>query len=179
MAEIRNRFTGKVIIDDPKKSIIILCQNNKLNLREADLRRANLWGADLRGADLRRADLRGADLREANLREADLEFYQFPSIRLLSSMPLGKLSDNLTLELMRRDAYAHPKPDKFDEWASSENGECPYQNEERFWLFEEIRNLWKPGLPQMTDRDLIIAICKERNWGIRGYLEREAANANT
>jgi len=70
---------------------------------------------------------------------------------------------------MRRDAYAHPHPEKFDEWAKG--GDCPYQNEERFWLFNEDAELWKPGLPQMADRDLIVAICKENGWGIKGVLE--------
>lgn len=140
------------------------------NLRRADLRRANLRGANLQGANLRGADLRGANLRGANLQGADLDFHQFPSIRLLSSIPLGILSDGLMIELMRRDAYAHPHPERFDEWAKG--GQCPYQNEEYFWNFdyEAAKKLWKPGLPQMADRDLIIAICKEKKWGITNYL---------
>ena len=155
------------------------------NLRHADLRGANLRHADLSGADLRHADLRGADLRHADLRGADLsgvdlrgadlsganlEFHKFPSIRLLSSMQLGKLSDKITLELMRRDAYAHPKPDLFEEWANG-NGNCPYKNEERFWFFKENKKLWKSGPPEMRDSDLILAICEEKNWKINGYLK--------
>ena len=149
------------------------------NLGGADLGGANLWGANLREADLREATLRGADLRganlwganlgEANLRGARIEFYQYPSIRLLSSISLGVLSDNLTLELMRRDAYGHPRPELFDEWAKG--GDCPYQNEERLWSFQENRELWKPGNPEMTDRDFVLALCKEKTWGIRGYLK--------
>jgi len=139
------------------------------NLQGADLREANLWGANLWGADLRGVDLQGADLREANLQGADLEFYQFPSIRLISSIRLIGLSEDLTLELMRRDANGHPSPEKFDEWANG--GECPYNNVERFWLFEPNKDIWKPGSPQMTDRDLIIAICKSQRWKIRKYLE--------
>ena len=73
------------------------------------------------------------------------------------------------LELMRRDAYAHPKPELFNEWIKI--GKCPYKNEERFWLFEPKREIWQPGLPQMADRDLIIEICKNQGWKIRGYLE--------
>jgi len=150
------------------------------DLRSANLRSANLGSANLSFADLRCADLRCADLRSADLSFADLsfanlsfadlsfanlEFYHFPSIRLLSSFPLGKLSDTLTLELMRRDAYAHPKPDTFQMWAKG--GECPYQDEERFWFFEENRNLWKAGKPQMRDSDLILAICKEKKWQLK------------
>jgi len=156
----------------------------KANLTKADLSWADLSGANLSGANLSGADLSGADLREANLSAADLYkadlsgayligakiiFTYWPSITLLSSMPLGDLSDELTLELMRRDAYAHPYPEKFDEWALGEN--CPYQNEETFWQFTVKRELWHRGNPQMADRDLILAICKEKGWGIRGHLE--------
>ena len=70
---------------------------------------------------------------------------------------------------MRRDAYSHPKPELFDEWVKNNN--CPYQNEERFWLFEENKKLWKPGNPEMRDSDLIIAICKDKSWKIKGYLK--------
>ena len=84
-------------------------------------------------------------------------------------MSLYELSDGLTLELMRRDAYSHPYPDRFDAWAKG--GKCPYQNEERFWHFREKQELWKRGKPQMRDSDLIMAICKEKNWGIQGYLD--------
>ena len=151
------------------------------NLGGANLRGAYLWGANLGGANLRDANLRGANLGGANLRGAylwgaylwganlggaNLSFHQFPSIRLLSSIPLGKISDMLTVELMRRDAFGHPFPNKFDDWANG--GNCPYQNEERMWHFVENRRLWKPGNPEMTDRDLVIAICKEKGWEIGG-----------
>ena len=147
MPEIKNRWSNKIIAEGEtiKKAAI----NNKANLR----------GADLYGADLRGADLRGANL----------EFHQFPSIRLISSITLGGLSDLLTLELMRRDAYAHPRPEKFDGWAKG--GSCPYQNEERFWFFNEKKELWRNGKPQMRDADLILQICKEKGWGIKGHLE--------
>ena len=188
MIKIKNAM-GKVICEG--ETIRLAVENNKAdlrranlwgaNLRGADLRGANLWGADLRranlwGANLRRADLWGADLRGADLRGADprgakIEFHQFPSIRLISSMFLGKLSDKITLELMRRDAWGHPYPEKFDDWANG--GQCPYKNEERAWFFEEKRELWKPGPPEMKDSDLVLAICKEMNWRVRGYLERE------
>ena len=109
------------------------------------------------------------DLRGANLREAEIEFYQFPSIRLLSSFKLDNLTDDLTLEIMRWDAYAHPKPKAFDEWAK--DGKCPYKNEERWWHFSEKKNLWKSGNPTMRLSDLILEICRQQGWGIRGYLK--------
>jgi uncharacterized protein YjbI with pentapeptide repeats len=76
--EIKNRFSGQIIIAGEYESIKdALKKNRNANLRGADLRGANLRGADLRGADLCEADLcganlRGADLRGANLREANL-----------------------------------------------------------------------------------------------------------
>ena len=158
------------------------------NLRGADLLRANLRDADMHGADLREAKWRGADLSSANLCGADMcdtylcganlrganlyyakiEFHYFPTIRLISSIALGPLSDDLTLELMRRDASAHPRPAEFDAWAAG--ARCPYQFEERFWFFAERRNLWQPGPPTMRDADLILAICREKRWKIKNYL---------
>jgi len=137
------------------------------DLRGADLQGAYLQGAYLRWADLRGADLQGADLRGADLRGAYIEFYQFPSIRLLSSIYLGSLPHELSTELMRRDAQAHPYPGKFIKWAKG--GPCPYQNEERFWQFNERREDWKRGNPKIQDRDLIKRICKEKGWKIKGY----------
>jgi hypothetical protein len=154
MIEIKNRFTGNII----------------KTVKQANLRGTDLRGADLQGANLRWADLRWVDLRWVDLRWVDFEFWQFPSIRLLSSINLGYLSDNLTIELMRRDAQAHPRPELFDIWANG--GACPYRDDvERFWLFEVKKELWSPGIPQMADRDLIVEICKEKGWGIKRYLE--------
>ncbi len=150
------------------------------NLRSADLRYANLSYANLSSADLSYANLSyanlsSADLSSADLRYADLSyaknigFHQLPSIRLLSSIPLGVLSDALMLELLRRDAYAHPYPERFDEWVKT--GVCPYQDEEYFWHFDwqSVKHLWKPGNPEMRDSDLILAICKEKGWKVNGY----------
>ena len=151
------------------EKILIRDSGKKADLRHADLTYADLTSANLRHADLTYADLTSANLRHADLTSAKIEFYQFPSIRLLSSIPLRQLSDQLTLELMRRDAYSHPYPDKFNNWAK--NGQCPYQNEESFWLFGEKKELWQSGNPEMRDSDLILAICKEKGWGIRGHLK--------
>ena len=151
--EIRNKFNSEIIVSEDG-DIRTLAEKNKANLR---------------GANLSEANLRGANLSEANLWGAKIAFYQFPSIRFLSSMELGELSDALSLELMRRDAYAHPHPERFDDWAKG--GDCPYQNEERFWYFDLKREIWSPGFPQMIDRNLILAICKEKGWGIRDYLK--------
>ena len=139
------------------------------NLRNANLRNADLINTDLRNANLRNTDLINADLRDADLRNAKIEFPLFPSLSQISSMLLGSLPDDLILELMRRDAYGHPHPELFDEWANG--GDCPYQNEMRAWFFEEKMELWEPGDPTMADRDLVVAICKAMEWGIKGYLD--------
>jgi len=168
----------KKILDDHKKWLLN-DGGQKANLSRANLSGANLFGADLSKADLSKANLFKTNLSRANLSKANLsgadlsganlEFYQFPSIRLLSSISLSILSNKLTLELMQRDAYAHPNPDSFELWAKG--GKCPYQNEERFWFFQENKELWKTGKPQMRDSDLIIAICKDKGWKIKGYLK--------
>ena len=183
MAQLK-RISGELIAENENKSLKQLAERHKADLRRADLtgadlRRAYLIEADLTGADLRRADLIEADLSWADLsgaylRRVDLsgtkiEFHQFPSIRLLSSMPIKKISDDLILELMRWDAYAHPHPEKFDKWAKG--GECPYQNEERWWFLPEKRKIWKSGNPTMRLSELILEICRQQGWGIKGYLE--------
>ena len=66
--EIKNRFTGKVILCGKYESTKDALEKN----RTADLSRADLSGADLSGADLSRADLSGADLYGADLYGADL-----------------------------------------------------------------------------------------------------------
>jgi hypothetical protein len=69
---------------------------------------------------------------------------------------------------MRRDAWSHPHPEKFDEWVNSHN--CPYQTDpiiERMHFFNEKKSIWKPGAPTMKDSDLIITICEEKGWNIK------------
>ena len=143
----------------------ILENHQKWLAAGSDGERANLRWANLSGANLRWANLRGADLCEADLRGAkNVTFLSFPSLNTISSPALGELSDELTLELMRRDAAAHPYPERFDEWKNG--GSCPYQGVERWWLFDMKRELYKPGPPTMSDYELIVAICKDKGWGL-------------
>uniref|UniRef100_A0A6M3Y5F9 Pentapeptide repeat-containing protein n=2 Tax=viral metagenome TaxID=1070528 RepID=A0A6M3Y5F9_9ZZZZ len=147
-----------------------LCRANlcRANLCGANLCGANLSWADLSRADLSRADLSRTDLSRTDLCGANIEFHQFPSIRTLSSMPLRNISNKIILELMRLDADAYPKPELFDIWA--QGGDCPYKNEERWWWMSEKREIWKPGKPTMKLSDLILEICRQEGWEIRGYL---------
>ena len=82
--EIKNRFTGTVILCGEYESIRDCLERNKeadlwgaylqgANLQEASLQEASLRGANLQEASLRGANLRGADLQEASLRGADLQ----------------------------------------------------------------------------------------------------------
>ena len=70
--EIKNRFTGDIIVAGEYDSVRRAVTKHKADLRGADLSRADLRGADLRGADLCGADLSGADLCDADLSGADL-----------------------------------------------------------------------------------------------------------
>ncbi len=80
----------------------------------------------------------------------------------------GKVSDELTLELMRYDASNHPDPKKFDSWAKG--GNCPYQKGfARCAYFEEKRELWKPGKTKSA-RELVIALLKEKHIIFKGEL---------
>ena len=153
MAEIENRFTGDVIAAE-EGSIKSLAEKKK-----ADLREANLYAADLHGA---------------NLYGAQIEFHQFPSIRLLSSLYLNKLPPDLNLEIMRWNCANHPHPEYWDEWAKSHDGGCPYRQEEELFHHHPDRSLWQPGEPTMTYPELALAICRVKGWGIRGYLEFNA-----
>ena len=77
---------------------------------------------------------------------------------------IGTVSNHLTIELMRWDASSHANPDAFDVWARG--GDCPYHNYQgiRLLNFNEDRNIWKPGKPEMSIFELLLAICKEKNW---------------
>jgi uncharacterized protein YjbI with pentapeptide repeats len=68
--QIKNRFTGSIILESEKttwKEAVEEAKANGISMRGADL-----YGADLREANLREANLREAGLCEANLRGADL-----------------------------------------------------------------------------------------------------------
>ena len=145
-------------------------------------------GLSLIRASLIRASLNGASLNWASLNGAKIEFARFPAINELQSFSHGRLPDSLCLELMLRDAWASPKPELFIAWI--EGGGCPLDSIGRAWLFTESQEVLKGHLdqfdtneakidslrPRMRDSDLVLALCKEKGWGINNYLE--AANGN-
>ena len=82
--EIKNRFTGDIIVAGEYDSVRRAVTKHKADLSGADLsgadlcdanlRGADLCGANLCGADLCGANLSGANLRGANLRGANIDF---------------------------------------------------------------------------------------------------------
>jgi len=133
----------------------------RANLGEADLREANLWGADLWGANLGEANLGEADLWGANLGGADFTNTILPPPTLLLLCNWGRVSDELTTELMRYDATNHPHPHKFQEWA--DGGGCPYNRGfPRVAHFQECRECWKSGKAKSA-RELVLMLFKERD----------------
>ena len=65
--QIKNRYTGKIIVEMEAETLKEVIEKNK-----ADLQEANLREADLRGIDLQEANLQGANLWRANLQGANL-----------------------------------------------------------------------------------------------------------
>ena len=124
---------------------------NRASLNRASLNGASFDGASLDGASLNRASLNRASLNRASLNRAS--FYH--------NINLGKLSDNLTLELMRWDATICGEK-LMTEWA--ENGDCPFSKNKlypRLFWFQENKGLWKPGDPKLTLRQVYEAILDE------------------
>lgn len=109
-----------------------------------------------------RADLRSADLRFADLRSADLSFADLPSPTIFLLANWGEVSDLLTTELMKYDASNHPQPNLFAAWASG--GDCPYNSIkwQRCAIFQEKKELWKPGKCKMSALQLVEALFKEK-----------------
>jgi hypothetical protein len=128
---------------------------------EADLSRANLSGADLSGANLSWANLSGANLSWANLSGADLWGADLcPTMLLLSGM--GRLSDDLTSDLMNYDAANHPDPAAFQRWA--DGGACPYEGVkvQRVANFSERRECWPPERQLLSAFELMKRVLRER-----------------
>jgi Pentapeptide repeats (8 copies) len=136
------------------------------NLEGANLWGANLWGANLEGANLRGANLEGANLEGANLEGANLEGANLEGANLPSpaevlSAVWGELSDELTADLMRYDAFFHPDPAAFTRWA--QGGVCPFQaiKVQRAANFKEKKHLWVPGPPK-NGYELMVAVLREK-----------------
>jgi len=128
--EIRNRYTGSIIISGDYESVRECLKKNTgaylrgANLRgadltDADLRGAYLTDADLRGADLRGADLRGADLGGADLRGADLRGAYLTGAYLRGA-DLDKITGYSQSHQVFMEAVRRQKPSVFTdtEWAA-------------------------------------------------------------
>ncbi len=123
--------------------------------RRATVSGANFTDADLEDADFFTADARGANFENASCIDANfmwawLTKAKFKNVwKLNTAMFLlanwGRVSDQLTTELMRYDAANHPDPELFKAWA--DGGHCPYSSREvtRVAKFAEAEGLYKPG----------------------------------
>jgi hypothetical protein len=138
-------------------------------LRSAYLRGADLQGAYLQGADLQGAYLRGADLQGADLRGADLDIDDLlrnNSVQtILTIINWGKLSNELTLEMMRHDAESCGIKAMSDWTVTSV---CPFTNSKRDYIFQEDKALWVEGPPQLRGIELLKALCKDKGYKILG-----------
>ena len=137
--KITNRHNGSVIFSDEK------IESLKDLVAKAVAKGAYLGGADLGGADLGGADLGGAS-------------YCLTSVflSLWENVP-----DNLNLEMMRWDATLIPDPEQMDRWAIGGDCPCPGKNgTQKMFGFNPKKELWKPGKPEMTLRELFVALCK-------------------
>jgi hypothetical protein len=132
------------------------------NLSGANLTHANLSHANMSRANMSRANLSCANLHGAVLSDANLCRARFSYVLLMSSIQWGRVSNKLCLEMMRRDALI-TGVEATSKWAKG--GSCPFLSlsETRAYYFYENRKLWRKGKPQMTDRELWVALCKEKN----------------
>src|SRR6185369_8516402 len=146
MIEIKNRYTGAVIVRDGEAE----------TLRDAVIRFVANERAAERSADLSSADLRSADLRSANLRSANLPS---PTAVLLATW--GDLSPQLVADLMVFDAANHPNPEAFDAWAKG--GSCPYSGVrvQRAANFTEDAREWGKGV-SCRPYDLMVRVLAEK-----------------
>ena len=132
------------------------------NLSNADLSNANLSYADLSNADLSNASLSYANLFNANLSKANLFKAIYQISQLLHNIQWGILSKDLTLELMRRDAIICGG-EKMQDWINN-NNICPFNdNIKRDFYFNENKDIYISGKPQLNDLELFKALCKEKN----------------
>jgi hypothetical protein len=145
------------------RSAKFTCSNlRRVNFSCADLAHVDFMSASLTGANFSDSTINGADFTDATVDLAQLiygpEWYDGDTVD-------GKMSDDLTLQLMRLDCQALPDGNKlFKIWL--EIGECPFRgNIVRPIMFPEDRKLWKPGRPQS-----LVSIWKmiQREFNIRG-----------
>jgi len=107
LIEIKNRFTGAIILCGEYESVKdCLQKNSAADLRFADLRSANLRYADLSSANLRYANLSYANLRYANLR------YAIGEMRSLRSFQIEKYMVSYTDSILNIGCQSHT----IEEW---------------------------------------------------------------
>jgi len=117
------------------------CSMQEMNLQGSSLRECNLAGAVLARTNLQNVWFNHCNLRDTILTGVNLKgAYGLNPVELLRADWLY-ISPALTRDLMRYDAFNHPKPELFLEWAKG--GNCPYEDQSvtRVANFHEDRNL--------------------------------------
>ena len=131
--EIKNRFSGEIIICGKYESIKDCLEKNKrANLSGADLFGANLSGANLSGADLSGADLFGANLFGADLFGADLSGVNLSGADLfgekLDKQPIQILGLKWSVMITKQHIKIGCEFHKADEWNEFSNEEISKMN---------------------------------------------------
>lgn len=125
----------------------------RADLSESDLRGISLSGINLSGSDLSESDLSWSNLSRSRLSrcnlsgsclsESDLRGAFLPPPTMLLLADWREVSADLTVHLMRWDAWNHSDGERaFDKWA--DDGSCPYDDEwfQRAANFYESQDLW-------------------------------------
>ena len=161
------------------------CSLQNLKLIDCDVHHTSIDGCNLHEAALKRLKGQTLGITACNFRNTYLDapgftFFSFPDMATMMGMIYHNLPEALTLELMLRDAYASPYPERFVRWAANLI-DCPLLGKdyhiERSWYFKESRDVLlkhlKKGkglIPQMTVSERILALCRHMGWSIRGIL---------
>jgi hypothetical protein len=103
---------------------------------------------------------RGADLQDADLHIKSLLVNNSVQT-ILTIINWGLLSDKMTLEMMRHDAESCGI-EAMNNWIKTNI--CPFANSRRDYLFQEKKELWIPGVPELRGIELLKALCKEKNY---------------
>ena len=99
MIQIKNRFTGLVILEGDFKTVAeLISANSGSNLSYTDLSGSNLSGSNLSGSNLSYTDLSGSNLSGSNLKGSNFSYTKSGDLiisAIYSIGPIGSRSDYL------------------------------------------------------------------------------------
>jgi hypothetical protein len=67
----------------------------------------------------------------------------------------------MTLEMMRHDAESCGI-EAMNNWIKT--NKCPFVDSKRDYMFQEKKELWIPGIPELRGMELLKALCKEKGY---------------